>query len=156
MLKLRLVSPGKDKEPWLAQGIEHYRKLLSRFVICELCFPAAPRLSAALSEGEYIEKEAAILLPWLGDGFTIACDIKGQTLSTEQLATKIERWEVEGRGRMNIVIGGAHGLAPTILKAASFRWSFSPMTFPHQLARIIALEQIYRAFTIRQHLPYHK
>ena len=83
-------------------------------------------------------------------------EIQGKKLSSEKLAEKIEDWSLEGRSDLVFVIGGSLGLSPDVSKRADFKLSFSDMTFPHQMMRVILLEQIYRSFKIIRHEPYHK
>ena len=83
-------------------------------------------------------------------------EIKGKKLSSEQLAARIEDWSLEGRSDLAFVIGGSLGLSPAVSQRADFKLSFSDMTFPHQMMRVILLEQIYRSFKIIRHEPYHK
>ena len=86
----------------------------------------------------------------------VTLEIKGKKLSSEQLAARIEDWSLEGRSDLAFVIGGSLGLSPAVSQRADFKLSFSDMTFPHQMMRVILLEQIYRSFKIIRHEPYHK
>ena len=103
------------------------------------------------------EKEGERILQKIPDGaFVVALAIDGKMLDSEELAGQMERWNVGGISHVVFLIGGSLGLAPTVLKRADYKLSFSKMTFPHQLMRVILLEQIYRSFRIRNHEPYHK
>ena len=90
------------------------------------------------------------------DSFLIALDILGEKLSSEKLAKKMQEFEIKSKSNIFFVIGGSLGLSQKVLKRADIRLSFSDMTFPHQLMRIILLEQIYRSYKIRNNEPYHK
>lgn len=103
------------------------------------------------------EKEGERILQKIPDGaFVVALAIDGKMLDSEELAGQMERWNVGGISHVVFLIGGSLGLAPTVLKRADYKLSFSKMTFPHQLMRVILLEQVYRSFRIRNHEPYHK
>ena len=98
----------------------------------------------------------AILSKIRPNSYTIALAIDGKNLSSESLAKKINDLSVSGNSHINFVIGGSLGLSDSVLKASDFKLSFSAMTFPHQLMRLILLEQIYRSFRINNSEPYHK
>ena len=103
------------------------------------------------------EKEGERILQKIPDGaFVVALAIDGKMLDSEELAGQMERWNVGGISHVVFLIGGSLGLAPTVLKRADYKLSFSKMTFPHQLMRVILLEQIYRSYRIIQGEPYHK
>ena len=103
------------------------------------------------------EKEGERILQKIPDGaFVVALAIDGKMLDSEELAGQMERWNVGGISHVVFLIGGSLGLAPTVLKRADYKLSFSKMTFPHQLMRVILLEQVYRSFRIRNHEPYKK
>ena len=158
-MKITVISVGKIKEKYFTGAIEEYAKRLSRY--CKLDLIEVPdRERSGASEGlelQIKEKEGEPILQKIPDGaFVVALAIDGKMLDSEELAGQMERWNVGGISHVVFLIGGSLGLAPTVLKRADCRLSFSKMTFPHQLMRVILLEQVYRSFRIRNHEPYHK
>lgn len=160
MVSVHILCVGKLKEKFYLEAAAEYRKRLSGFCrltlteLPEQPLPAAP--SAAQIE-KALEREAADLLSKIPKGalLTALC-VEGELLSSEVLAARLARRTVEGASSFAVVIGGSFGLHPTVKEAAALRLSMSPMTFPHHLARIMALEQLYRAFQIQAGSPYHK
>lgn len=159
-MKITVIAVGKIKEKYFTGAIEEYAKRLSRYCKLELIETADEKTPDGAGEAlelQIKEKEGERILQKMPDGaYVIALAIDGKTLDSEELAEKMERWNVEGISHIVFVIGGSLGLAPSVLKRADYKLSFSKMTFPHQLMRVILLEQIYRSFRIRNHEPYHK
>ena len=159
-MKFTVISVGNIKEKYFTGAIEEYAKRLSR--ICKLDLIEVPdeKTPDGASEGlelQIKEKEGERILQKIPDGaFVVALAIDGKMLDSEELAGQMERWNVGGISHVVFLIGGSLGLAPTVLKRADYKLSFSKMTFPHQLMRVILLEQVYRSFRIRNHEPYHK
>lgn len=159
-MKLSLICVGKIKEKYLTMGIDEYKKRLGRYCsleIIELPDEKTPD-NATFAVGEAIKKTegARILKAIKDDSYCIALDIRGNMLSSEELAKHMEKLFVSGKSHISFVIGGSLGLSEEVLKRADYRLSFSKMTFPHQLMRLIFLEQVYRAFRIINNEPYHK
>jgi len=151
---------GKIKEKYLTMGIDEYKKRLGRYCsleTIELPDEKTPD-NATFAVGEAIKKTegARILKAIKDDSYCIALDIRGNMLSSEELAKHMEKLFVSGKSHISFVIGGSLGLSEEVLKRADYRLSFSKMTFPHQLMRLIFLEQVYRAFRIINNEPYHK
>ena len=160
MLKISIISVGKIKEKYIKLGIDEFSKRLSRYAkleIIELNDEKAPE-NLSPRDMEIIKNTEgdAILSKIRPNSYTIALDIYGKNLSSESLAKKINDLSVSGNSHINFVIGGSLGLSDSVLKASDFKLSFSAMTFPHQLMRLILLEQIYRSFRINNSEPYHK
>lgn len=159
-MKITLLTVGKIKEKYFTSAIAEYSKRLSRYCKLEIIEVADEKTSDKASEAlerQIKEKEGKRLLAYIKeDAYVIALAIQGKMLSSEQLAKKIEGLGVSGKSHIIFIIGGSLGLADEILKKADFLLSFSPMTFPHQLMRVVALEQIYRSYKINQNEPYHK
>ena len=159
-MKITIAAVGKIKEKYFTGAIDEYAKRLSRY--CKLELIEVPDEKTPDGAGEALElhikeKEGERILQKIPDNaYVIALAIDGKMLDSEELAAQMERWNVGGISHMVFVIGGSLGLAPAVLKRADYRLSFSKMTFPHQLMRVILLEQIYRSFRIRNHEPYHK
>jgi 23S rRNA (pseudouridine1915-N3)-methyltransferase len=159
-MKITIIAVGKIKEKYFTGAIEEYAKRLSRYCKLELVEVADEKTPDGASEAlelQIKEKEGERILQKIPDNaFVAALAIEGRMLDSEELADQMERWNVGGISHMIFVIGGSLGLAPSVLKRADYKLSFSKMTFPHQLMRVILLEQIYRSFRIRNHEPYHK
>jgi len=159
-MKITLVTVGKIKENYFTGAIEEYSKRLSRYCklnIIQVADEKTPDQASAAEEVQIKNREGERILAQLKDGaFVIALAIDGQMLSSEQLADKIGRLGVHGQSQIVFVIGGSLGLSEAVLKRVDYRLSFSKMTFPHQLMRVILLEQIYRSFRILGGEPYHK
>lgn len=159
-MKITLVTVGKMKEKFFTDAIAEYSKRLSRYCKLEIIQVAdekTPDNASETEERQIKEKEGERILAQIKDGaYVIALAIEGQMLSSEQLAAKIEQLGVGGQSQIVFVIGGSLGLSEAVLKRAAYKLSFSKMTFPHQLMRVILLEQIYRAYRIINKEPYHK
>jgi 23S rRNA (pseudouridine1915-N3)-methyltransferase len=159
-MKITLICVGKLKEKYLSQGVEEYSKRLSRYCtleIIELADEKTPDNAGVALEDIIKKKEGERILKALKeDSYCIALAIDGNMLSSEELASKIETLGVSGTSHISFIIGGSLGLSEDVLKRADYKLSFSKMTFPHQLMRMILLEQIYRAYRIISNQPYHK
>lgn len=159
-MKITLLTVGKIKEKYLSDAIAEYSKRLQRYCRLEIVQVADEKDSDRPNESikkQVLEKEAARLMPHISDdAYVIALAIEGQMLSSEELADKINNLGLSGKSHIIFVIGGSLGLSPGILSRADMLLSFSKMTFPHQLMRVILLEQIYRAYKIISNEPYHK
>ena len=159
-MKITCVTVGKIKEKYLTEAIREYEKRLSRYCkleIVELVDEKTPDGAGEALERQIKEKEGQRLLARIKDGdFVIALAIEGRMLSSEELAARLERLGVDGVSHIVFVIGGSLGLSEAVLRRADFSLSFSRMTFPHQLMRVVLLEQIYRSFRINAGEPYHK
>ncbi|HJD88778.1 MAG TPA: 23S rRNA (pseudouridine(1915)-N(3))-methyltransferase RlmH [Bifidobacterium animalis] len=159
-MNIDIVCVGKVKERYLRDAIDEYRKRLSRFAkvdVIEVADEKTPEHASDTLNAHIKEKEGERILKHLRDGaFVVALAIEGDQLTSEQLAARIAQWGLHGVSHLQFVIGGSLGLDPRVLRRANMMLSFSKMTFPHQLMRVILLEQIYRAFKINAHEPYHK
>lgn len=159
-MKVTVVCVGKIKEKFFSDAIKEYEKRLSRYCklfITELPDEKTPDGASQAMEEQIKKKEGERILKAIPDGaFVIALAIEGKQLSSEELASYIERLGVGGTGHIVLIIGGSLGLAEEVLQRADFLLSFSRMTFPHQLMRVVLLEQIYRAYRISNGEPYHK
>ncbi|MBO4766455.1 MAG: 23S rRNA (pseudouridine(1915)-N(3))-methyltransferase RlmH [Lachnospiraceae bacterium] len=159
-MKITVLCVGKIKESYLREAIAEYSKRLSRYAelqIVEVADEKTPDDASPATEVKILQTEGERLLRALRkDAYTVVLAIDGKGLSSVQLSEKIDALTVSGVSHIQFVIGGSLGLAPEVIAAADFRLSFSAMTFPHQLMRVILLEQIYRAFRIRTGEPYHK
>lgn len=159
-MNIDIVCVGRIKERYLADAIAEYSKRLSRYCklnIIEVADEKTPEHASAGVERQIRAKEGERIAKHLKDGaFVIALAIDGQMLSSEGLAAKVSQLGIQGVSHIQLVIGGSIGLDEAVLKRADYKLSFSKMTFPHQLMRVILLEQIYRAYKINAGEPYHK
>lgn len=159
-MKITILTVGKVKEKFYRQAIEEFEKRLSRYCkleIIEVQDEKTPDRASEVEEMQIKEKEGQRLLKYIKeDAWVCALAIEGKMLDSVELSQKMEQMGVGGTSHMIFVIGGSLGLAEEVLKRADFKLSFSKMTFPHQLMRVILLEQIYRAYRIMQGEPYHK
>ena len=159
-MRFTICSVGKLKEKYWRDAVEEYTKRLSRYgkiSLIEVPDEKAPESMSKQQEKIVLEKEGERLLKAIpSDAFVIILDIRGKMLSSEELAQFISNQEVNGTSHVAFVIGGSLGLSALIKKQAGFSLSFSPMTFPHQMMRVVLLEQIYRAIKIQKNEPYHK
>jgi len=151
---------GKLREKYLVQGVEEYAKRLGRYCsleIIELADESTPDNAPAAITAAIKKKEGERILKAIkDDSYCIALAIDGNMLSSEELAAKLEKLAVTGTSHISFVIGGSLGLSKEVMARANYKLSFSKMTFPHQLMRLIFLEQLYRAFKINKNEPYHK
>ncbi|MDY3013803.1 MAG: 23S rRNA (pseudouridine(1915)-N(3))-methyltransferase RlmH [Evtepia sp.] len=160
MLSIQLLCVGKLKEKHFSAACAEYEKRLNPF--CKLSVIELPeeRLPDTPSPAQIeaaLEKEAAAIFQKLPKGGKlIALCVEGGLLSSEQLASQVRKWTVEGTSSLTLVIGGSFGLHSSVKDRAQLRLSMSPMTFPHHLARVMVLEQLYRCFQINAGTRYHK
>ena len=159
-MKITLITVGKIKEKYFTDAIAEYAKRLSRYCkldIIEVADEKTPDGASESLENQIKEKEGERILSKISDSaYVVALAIEGKQLDSEELAEKMEKWNVNGVSHLVFIIGGSLGLTPKVLNRADFKLSFSKMTFPHQLMRVVLLEQIYRSFRIRNNEPYHK
>jgi 23S rRNA (pseudouridine1915-N3)-methyltransferase len=155
-MKLLLCTIGKGHEPYVREGVEEFSKRISRYYPVEWTIIAPPKNAGSLSEAELRTKEAALALSLIKpDDYLIALDERGKMVTSEGLAQVIQQRATESTRNVIFLIGGAYGLAPSVLQRANFTWSLSQLTFPHQLVRLILAEQIYRACSILRNEKYH-
>lgn len=160
MMKITILCVGKIKEKYLRDGIGEYAKRLSRY--CKLDFIEVPDEKTPDGASETMELqikkiEGDKLLKYMKDGdYVIALAIEGKMLDSVEFARKMATLGIQGVGHVIFVIGGSLGLSGDVLQRADYKLSFSKMTFPHQLMRMVLLEQIYRGYRINTNSPYHK
>lgn len=159
-MKITLITVGKIKEKYLKDAIAEYSKRLSRYCkleIVEVADEKTPDNASDTVEDAIRDKEGERILKYVKeDAYVITLEIAGKMLTSEEMAEKIEKLGVQGTSYIIFIIGGSIGLGKEILKRSDYALSFSKMTFPHQLMRVILLEQIYRSYRIINHEPYHK
>ncbi|MDY5577966.1 MAG: 23S rRNA (pseudouridine(1915)-N(3))-methyltransferase RlmH [Lachnospiraceae bacterium] len=159
-MKITVLCVGKIKEKYFTMAIDEYVKRLGRYIkleIVELPDEKTPDGASEAIENAIREKEGKRLLANLKeDSYVITLEIEGKMLDSVELADKIENIGVSGNGHITFIIGGSLGLSDEVKSKSDYKLSFSKMTFPHQLMRVILLEQIYRSYRILNHEPYHK
>lgn len=151
---LRLIWVGKTKNEHLRALVEDYLGRLRRFVRVEV---TELRESASRDRREGIEEEGRrIQGAFRPDAFVILLDVEGREWSSTELAGEVEKWQNVGRKEVAFVIGGHNGVSESVVAGANFRWSLSRLTLTHEMARVVLAEQLYRAYTIIQGIPYQK
>lgn len=159
-MRIRLICVGKLKEKYLLLGVAEYVKRLGRYCNLEIIELKDEKIQDNVSVAQEIQirdKEGKRILKAIkGDTYCIALAIEGNMLSSVELAEKIDDLGISGVSHITFIIGGSLGLSDEVLSCANYHLSFSSMTFPHQLIRMILLEQIYRSYRIINNQPYHK
>ena len=159
-MNITIISVGKLKEKYLKMGIEEYSKRLGSYAKIELIEVADEKAPENLSDADMDivkKKEGERILAKIGaDTYVIALAIEGKMKSSEQLAEDIQSLMTYGRSKVTFVIGGSLGLHDDVMKRSDEKLSFSKMTLPHQLMKLVLVEQVYRAFRIIKGEPYHK
>lgn len=159
-MNITIITVGKLKEKYLKEAVSEYSKRLSKYCkldIIEVPDEKAPETMSQAEEEAVKQKEGhAILKHIKTDTYVVALAIDGKMLSSEGFSDFINDLGIRGKSNIAFIIGGSLGLSDEVLSRADFKLSFSPMTFPHQLMRVILLEQIYRGYRIMKGEPYHK
>ena len=159
-MNIDILCVGRLKEKYLKDAVAEYSKRLSRY--CTLNIIETPDEKVSEDQGEALDEKARdtegerLLKHIRDDAYLITLEIEGRSLSSTELASAIYETGLKGISRIQFIIGGSIGLSSEIIKRADMHLSFSRMTFPHQLMRVILLEQIYRSFKINNNEPYHK
>lgn len=160
MMNVQIICVGKLKEKFYIDAAAEYTKRLGgycKFSITELPEERLPESSSPAQIGAALAKEGAAVLSKLPKGgAVIAMCVEGKELPSEGLSEKIAAWATQGKSQLTFLIGSSYGLHQSVKAAADFKLSMSQMTFPHHLARVMLLEQIYRAFKIEEGSSYHK
>jgi 23S rRNA (pseudouridine1915-N3)-methyltransferase len=152
-MKLRFIWPGKTKDERLRSLIDEYFKRLSRFTKCEVVEVKESRTRDAAS----VKKEWTRVLEAIGDStFAVLLDLNGREWSSQELASQVQRWENDAVKELAVVIGGPEGLSPEVQSRADGRWRLTRLTLTHEMARVLVVEQLYRAYAINRGLPYQK
>ena len=159
-MKITVITVGKIKEKYLKDAIAEYSKRLSKYCkleIVEVADEKTPDNASDVVEDTIRSREAERILKYVkDDAYVITLEIGGKQLSSEELADKINKLGIQGTSHIIFIIGGSIGLGKEVLAKSNYALGFSKMTFPHQLMRVILLEQIYRSYRIISKEPYHK
>jgi len=160
MIQITVISVGKIKEKYFVSAIEEYEKRLKRYASMNLIELKDEAVPDTLSENErriVLEKEGQRIIEKIPHGsYVVALCVEGKQISSEELSEFINNSALSGKSHITFIIGGSLGLSDEVKKKADFKLSFSKMTFPHRLMKVILMEQIYRAFTIIEGKTYHK
>ena len=159
-MQVEILCVGKLKEKYLKEACDEYKKRLSRFcslTVTEFKDEAVPEQASQAQVEQAMEREGERILSKISDrDYVVSLCVEGKSLSSEAFAKELEAVFQKGIGRLVLIIGGSCGLSPAVKKRSNLRLSFSAMTFPHQLMRVILLEQLYRAYKINANESYHK
>ncbi|HET1151364.1 TPA: 23S rRNA (pseudouridine(1915)-N(3))-methyltransferase RlmH [Streptococcus pneumoniae] len=159
-MKIKVVTVGKLKEKYLKDGIAEYSKRISRFAkfeMIELSDEKTPDKASESENQKILEIEGQRILSKIADrDFVIVLAIEGKTFFSEEFSRQLEETSIKGFSTLTFIIGGSLGLSSSVKNRANLSVSFGRLTLPHQLMRLVLVEQIYRAFTIQQGFPYHK
>jgi 23S rRNA (pseudouridine1915-N3)-methyltransferase len=152
-MKLRFIWPGKTKDERLRSLIDDYVKRLSHFTRCEVVEVKESRTREAAA----VNNESSRISEAIGNStLAVLLDLTGRELSSQELARQVQRWENDAVKEIAVVIGGPHGLSPQVQSRADIRWRLTRLTLTHEMARVLAVEQLYRAYAINRGLPYQK
>lgn len=157
-MNVNFIVMGKLKQGWYSDACAEYRKRLSGYVNVTVKEPepvSLPQNPSAAQIAQALEKEARVIREQ-ASGFTVAMCVEGKQLSSEELARKLEKLGNSGFSTVSFIVGSSFGLSEGLKSECGFRLSMSPMTFPHELARVMLFEQVYRAFSIINNSKYHK
>lgn len=155
-MKLQFWSVGKTHEAYVKEGVELFTKRISHYYTVEWHIIPVPKNTAMLSEPDLKKKEGETILGFLQkEDYLVLLDERGKQLKSEELANFIQQVANNSTKKMVFLIGGAFGVSDDVAKRANYKWSLSPLVFPHQLVRLILAEQVYRACTINKNEKYH-
>ena len=155
-MNLSFWSVGKSHEHYIKEGVEEFTRRISNYFKVDWSIIPVPKNAGMLSEMDLQKKEGKTILEWLtNDDYLVALDERGKQMSSAGLAQYIQARANASIKQLVFLIGGAYGLDEAVLKRANYTWSLSQLTFPHQLARLVLAEQVYRACTILKNEKYH-
>ncbi|MBS1948416.1 MAG: 23S rRNA (pseudouridine(1915)-N(3))-methyltransferase RlmH [Bacteroidetes bacterium] len=155
-MKIQLISVGKNHDPYIKEGVEDFTRRISKHYPIAWDIIPPVKNAGSLSQGQLKKKEGGMILQKTEkEDYLVALDERGKQLSSDGLARLIQSRANESTKRLVFLIGGAYGIDEEVLDTASFKWSLSHLTFPHQLVRLILAEQLYRACSILRNEKYH-
>ena len=155
-MRIKLISVGKIKESNLKNLSNDYVKRISRFCPVDVMEIKEEKITSSITKVEILRKEGERIIKIVNYPDLIALDIHGKQFTSEEFAEMLNRYLLKSRKELQFLVGGPLGIDEEILQQSSLRWSLSKLTFPHEVAHIMALEQIYRAFSIMNNTQYHK
>jgi len=154
-MKLKVIAVGHKMPDWITAGCNEYIKRMPRELALEIIEIKPDKRSSGKRDPAVQEAEAKRILQAVNKDYLIACDEHGEEKTTIQLASSMKSWLAMGRD-VSVIIGGADGLYPALIKQADWCWSLSKLTLPHAFVRVLLTEQLYRAYTVNQNHPYHR
>jgi 23S rRNA (pseudouridine1915-N3)-methyltransferase len=155
-MQVRLIAVGTRMPAWVEAGVAEYRKRLPPEIQFDVREISLAQRGKNADIARALQQEGDAMLGAIGArDFVIALDVKGKILSTEQFAVELAKWQQQG-DPVSILVGGPDGLASACLERAQQRWSLSALTLPHPIVRVVFAEQLYRAWSINNHHPYHR
>ena len=156
-MRIRFIWPGKTKDEHLRALVAEYLKRLTRFVRCEVIETREAAGAASGADRAAVKKESQRILDAIpANSMMLLLDLKGREWNSPELADEVRRWENDSIKEVAVVIGGAEGVSAEVAARAQKRWRLSRLTLTHEMARVVAVEQLYRAYTINRGLPYQK
>jgi 23S rRNA (pseudouridine1915-N3)-methyltransferase len=156
-MRIRFIWPGKTKDEHLRALVAEFLKRLTRFVRCEVIETREAAGAASGADRAAVKKESQRILDAIPAGsMMLLLDLKGREWNSPELADEVRRWENDSIKEVAIVIGGAEGVSAEVAARSQKRWRLSRLTLTHEMARVVAVEQLYRAYTINRGLPYQK
>jgi 23S rRNA (pseudouridine1915-N3)-methyltransferase len=155
-MKINLIAVGEKMPAWINAGFNEYAKRMPQELSLNLIEISAAKRTKNINIKKLLDREwQRILKAISANNYVIALDVGGKFFSTEQLAVQLQKWREDARD-ISLLVGGPEGLSDECLQRAEFKWSLSPLTFPHTLVRVIIAEQFYRAWSILSRHPYHR
>jgi 23S rRNA (pseudouridine1915-N3)-methyltransferase len=154
-MKLRIISVGHKMPDWVEIACSEYIKRMPRELMLEIVSIKPDKRADGKNSEAVQEAEAKRILEAAGKDFLIACDERGHSITTLQLAEKMKSWQGLGKD-VSLIVGGADGIHASLKQRANWLWSLSPLTLPHAFVRVLLCEQLYRAYTVTQNHPYHR
>ena len=155
-MKFNLIAIGEKMPAWINTGFNEYAKRMPQELSLNLIEVSAVKRTKNINIKQLLEREGQRILKAIpANNYVIALDVGGKSFSTEQLAVQLQKWREDARD-ISLLVGGPEGLSGECLRRAEFKWSLSPLTFPHTLVRVIIAEQFYRAYSILSRHPYHR
>jgi 23S rRNA (pseudouridine1915-N3)-methyltransferase len=156
MLTIHIITVGSDKDTWISDQIEHYRKLIGKYARLEFSVVPEGKYGKSSDIKKALETEAKSINARIKGGYVVVLDLDGKSSVTRDFADKIARLQVEGNSCLEFVIGGPHGIDESIKEKADLKLRLSPMTMSHQIVRLVLLEQLYRVLNLNAGGSYHK
>jgi 23S rRNA (pseudouridine1915-N3)-methyltransferase len=155
-MDIHLITVGTKMPAWVAAGYQEYAKRFPRECTLKLNEIAMPKRNKGAKTAVLVQQEGKKMVAQIPKGtHCVALEVKGNPWTTEQLAARMQNWMAEGKD-VSLLIGGPDGIEPSLSRSAAEHWSISPLTLPHPLVRVVLAEQLYRAWTIINHHPYHR
>ena len=154
-MKLKLIAVGTKMPKWVEQGYSEYARRFPKDMSLELIEIPAGKRGKNADIPRILQKEGELMLAAAGKSRIVTLEVLGKPWATEDLASQMARWQLDGRD-VSLLVGGPEGLAPECIQASEQKWSLSPLTLPHPMVRVLLAESLYRAWSVNQNHPYHR